>query len=82
MGLNGRGGGTPLKNTDDFEEKKMKRHKNKTKEAWGWSRQASNMRADEEEKSSEDEDATVMKHWCVCVGGGANGLTAITCFLF
>lgn len=33
MGLNGCGGGTPLKNTDDFEGKKMKCHKNKTKEA-------------------------------------------------
>lgn len=33
MGLNGCGGGTPLKNTDDFKEKKVKRHKNKTKEA-------------------------------------------------
>lgn len=35
MGFNGHGGGTPLKNKDDFEEKRMKGQKNKTKKHEG-----------------------------------------------
>lgn len=63
MGFNGRGGGRPLKNKDDFEETRMKCHKNKAKEAWGWSCQARNSQwgANEEEKSPDDEDETAMK---------------------